>query len=54
MTTSSKLPTDTYYRGYRLSQLGEDVAIYRDADHIDTAVHMDHAKMLIDQWMTAP
>lgn len=64
MTTS--LPTDTYYRGYRLSRVregtpSETVHIYHGIDHIDTVVWdlislvptMERAKETIDNWLDA-
>lgn len=52
---TDNLPTDTYYRGYRLSELPDgDVLIYWMADHIDTCTSKDHAKALVDDWLDAP
>ena len=53
MTNSPNyLPTDTYYRGYRLAEFPDgDTAIYFGTDHIDTCGSKDHAKGLIDEWV---
>lgn len=56
MTNSTKLPTDTYYRGYRLSWSAEDqqVFIYHDAELIDQSCYTrEQAKAVIDDWHNA-
>lgn len=56
MTTHryTSLPTDTYYRGYRLSTFCDgDTAIYHQAEHIDTCGDIGVAKALIDEWLNA-
>jgi hypothetical protein len=48
--------TDTYYRGYRLSDnaLGHGhVHIYCQADFLGTAPHMDAAKAIVDDYLVA-
>ena len=56
MTTS--LPTDTYYRGYRLSCTHEGtpeqtIDIYANADHIERVFDFDTARADIDAWHLA-
>ena len=46
--------TDTYYRGYRLSTDPDVTTIWWEAELIETTTSIDHAKSLIDEWMTAP
>lgn len=58
MTSSPALPTDTYYRGYRLSVFGDghpanDTHIYWGPDHIDTAPSKAGAMAMIDLWLDA-
>lgn len=55
------LPTDTYYRGYRLSQFRvgtptEKVHIYAmgDPELLSIVPTIDKAKEVIDEWMIAP
>lgn len=54
------MTTDTYYRGYRLSQHQVDgevtlTHIYKDADHIDSVTGGFHsARAQVDEWMVAP
>jgi hypothetical protein len=53
------IPTDTYYRGYRLSQHrveGEVTMthIYWGSEHIDSTLGGFHAaKALVDDWLNA-
>jgi hypothetical protein len=48
------LPTDSYYRGYRLSDNALDhghVHIYHDADYLGVAADLDAARAQVDEWM---
>lgn len=47
------LPTDRYYRGYRLSITKAGVIIYHGPDRICGAVDENQAKDYIDGWMIA-
>jgi hypothetical protein len=56
MINNNTLPTDIYYRGYRLSITGDghpenDTHIFKDADHIDTLGSADAAKAQVDDWV---
>ena len=58
MTTSTNLPTDTYYRGYRLSTVREgeadmEVLVWFGPEHIDTFFSYARAKSTIDGWLNA-
>ena len=50
------LPTDTYYRGYRLSEFPDSgkVNIYKDAEYIDTVDGKSTAHSTVDGWLDAP
>lgn len=53
------LPTDTYYRGYRLSHQRqgtptEQVNIYYGSDFLGACPTMDQAKGICDGYMEAP
>lgn len=52
---TNSLPTDTYYRGYRLSYVPRDgVYIYKDAELIDQSSHtLQQAKWTVDSWLNA-
>lgn len=56
MTTS--LPTDTYYRGYRLSLFRKGTTIQKvhihaqgDPELIAIVPNLEHAKTTIDSWL---
>lgn len=57
MTThdhTSPLPTDAYYRGYRLSWCRGQVHIYSGPELIDTMSTQDgDPKKIIDSWLNA-
>ena len=47
------IQTDTYYRGYRLSECNEVIYIYKDEEYLTIALHAVEAKKIIDSWMNA-
>lgn len=57
MTNSLKLPTDTYYRGYRLSQVWVTDhwvwKVYFGPDWVDSYLNPEDAKADIDDWQEA-
>ena len=54
MTTSTNLPTDTYYRGYRLHHYRGMIYIYFGIDLIDQGSYTrEQAKTTIDEWLNA-
>lgn len=45
---------DTYYRGYRLSELPSGmVYIYAETELLSSAVGKDNAKSIVDEWLNA-
>jgi hypothetical protein len=50
----NNMPTDTYYRGYRLSTMPVGTTrIFKDAEALDITTSPDKAKVIIDDWLNA-
>lgn len=49
---TNTLPIDTYYRGYRLSSIAEEVHVWYGADLIDSFETKAQAQETIDYWMS--
>ncbi len=52
-THANPLPTDSYYRGYRLSYCGPEVHVHQGPEFIETVTTGDEAKSHIDGWLDA-